>query len=344
MKLLQRLFLNFLPTGHRVRLLRDTPQASFLPEALVLGLFLLFTTYSWPIGGIAEAFIRLNATAGLSEFKYFILLKLTHDGLPLLILFGIWMLLARELNLQQKVRITVMNWFPAVLVRTVMEGIPLAAPKVAWLPVPVFPLPLWVTIAVALVHLGLLARSLKKTPEKTWNVPAWTGFSIVALQLAIAAGLFVIPLVRATPRFVLAPDFSVPAMDGTTCSLKDHRGKPVLLELWTYGCGHCRRQVPELEKVAEKMGDRLVILSLHVAGGVQAAGRMADLVAGKPFRVCLGEGSTVSEYRKLAPPHKPGGVPHIVLIDRNGIIRKSLSGFRESNLLLSEIHASGILR
>jgi thiol-disulfide isomerase/thioredoxin len=67
---------------------------------------------------------------------------------------------------------------------------------------------------------------------------------------------------------VRAPDFTggiewfnVPA----PLSLKDLRGKVVLLDFWTYGCINCMHVLPDLRRLEEKYRDELVIVGVHSA-------------------------------------------------------------------------------
>ena len=71
-----------------------------------------------------------------------------------------------------------------------------------------------------------------------------------------------------TDARVRAPDFSggvewfnVPG----SLSLKDLRGKVVLLDFWTYGCINCMHVLPDLRRLEEKYRDELVIVGIHSA-------------------------------------------------------------------------------
>lgn len=65
-----------------------------------------------------------------------------------------------------------------------------------------------------------------------------------------------------------APDFSgaiewfnVPK----PLSLRDLRGKVVLLDFWTYGCVNCMHILPDLRRLEEKYRDELVVIGVHSA-------------------------------------------------------------------------------
>src|SRR5687767_8958707 len=48
-------------------------------------------------------------------------------------------------------------------------------------------------------------------------------------------------------------------------SLKDFRGKFVLLDFWTYGCINCQHILPDLKKLEQEFSDTLVIIGVHSA-------------------------------------------------------------------------------
>lgn len=48
-------------------------------------------------------------------------------------------------------------------------------------------------------------------------------------------------------------------------SLKDFRGKFVLLDFWTFGCINCQHIVPDLEKLEEEYKNELVVVGIHSA-------------------------------------------------------------------------------
>ncbi len=57
-----------------------------------------------------------------------------------------------------------------------------------------------------------------------------------------------------------APDFALPDLDGSQVSMKDLRGKAVVLYFWATWCGTCRAEMPKLEKLAEDYRGRGLVL------------------------------------------------------------------------------------
>ena len=89
----------------------------------------------------------------------------------------------------------------------------------------------------------------------------YTGLRVMPLALAAEA-----PSLAGT---VTAPAFP-PGLDwintgGRPVTLKELRGKVVLLDFWTYGCINCFHVIPDLEKLQQTYGRKLVIVGVHSA-------------------------------------------------------------------------------
>src|SRR5947209_20538492 len=69
--------------------------------------------------------------------------------------------------------------------------------------------------------------------------------------LALAFGVVWLQSSKYEPLTVgmLAPDFSLPDLDGKTRPLPDYRGKVVLLHFWATGCKPCKEEMPSVEIV-----------------------------------------------------------------------------------------------
>lgn len=60
-----------------------------------------------------------------------------------------------------------------------------------------------------------------------------------------------------------APQFVLPAADGTLVSLKEFRGKPLVLHFWATWCPYCKKVQPGLQALEEANGEQgLVVIGI----------------------------------------------------------------------------------
>ena len=63
-----------------------------------------------------------------------------------------------------------------------------------------------------------------------------------------------------------APEFALPDLAGKTVRLSELRGRPVLVNFWATWCTACWSELPELIKLHERYGEKLVILGISLDG------------------------------------------------------------------------------
>ena len=125
----------------------------------------------------------------------------------------------------------------------------------------------------------------------------------------------------ANPRLVgeaFARGFNVKSSLGDELSLEKLRGKVVLLDFWAAWCGPCRMEMPEVKKIWKKYGgDQFVIIGVNLDSNRAAfdAYMKQEGLSWPQYYDGLGWGN------KIARLYGVTGIPHTVLIDREGIIR-----------------------
>lgn len=62
----------------------------------------------------------------------------------------------------------------------------------------------------------------------------------------------------------IAPDFTVPTLDGSTFTLSEQRGKPAIVFFMAYWCGTCIPEARALAQLQQEYGGNLSIVTLDV--------------------------------------------------------------------------------
>jgi peroxiredoxin len=124
---------------------------------------------------------------------------------------------------------------------------------------------------------------------------------------------------------VPAPDFTLEDIDGKKFSLKEYRGKVVLLNFWATWCPPCRREMPSMERLnREFRGKDFVVLALNQMEDTdQVFTYTAELDVSPTFTILFDKNSDVSRAYGVL------GLPTTYLIDKKGNIRFRAIGGRE---------------
>ena len=131
-----------------------------------------------------------------------------------------------------------------------------------------------------------------------------------------------------------APEVDLPRLDGGRFVLADQRGRrPVLLLFWTSWAGPCRPAIPVFERLLARYAARgLAGLAVNVGEPAETAAAFWREQGGAAPVLLDASGETAARFQV-------SGVPHLVLIDRAGVVRESALGYgpdleRELGLLL----------
>lgn len=117
-----------------------------------------------------------------------------------------------------------------------------------------------------------------------------------------------------------APDFSTTTMEGEPWALSDQSGKVVVLDFWASWCGPCIQAMPDLVELQEALGNRddfeLIGVSLDDA--------RADLEGaleehGITWTQLYEDGK--GWEHSAAQLYEVRGIPFVLVIDRNGVVR-----------------------
>jgi peroxiredoxin len=140
----------------------------------------------------------------------------------------------------------------------------------------------------------------------------WAALALIASLPAFASGAL---SGRRAPGFSL-PDSSLQQHD-----LYDYRGKVVLLEIMQTSCPSCRALTAELERIKAMYGDKVVVLSVVNPPDNMNTVRAYIKGQGVTGPMLFDSGQMAASYLKVTPQNPRIHLPHVFLIDREGMIR-----------------------
>ena len=118
-----------------------------------------------------------------------------------------------------------------------------------------------------------------------------------------------------------APGFSLPDMNLKQYDPADYRGKILLIEFMKTNCPHCERFAGILEEVASKYRGQVEVLSVVNWG--DNATTVKKYIEEKKISVpvLFDCGQMASSYFKATPQNPNFSVPHLFIIDAQGMIQ-----------------------
>jgi len=130
-------------------------------------------------------------------------------------------------------------------------------------------------------------------------------------------------------------DFTLAELGGKTWTLKEQRGKVVLLNFWATWCPPCRKEMPDLETLYRQFKDRgLVILAVSD----EDAGKVRPFIAEQKvtYPILLDPGRKVNELFQIE------GIPKTFVYDRSGKLVAQSIDMRTRRQFLEMLAQAGL--
>ncbi|WP_437299887.1 TlpA family protein disulfide reductase [Sorangium sp. So ce426] len=136
-----------------------------------------------------------------------------------------------------------------------------------------------------------------------------------------------------------APELAAEVVSGEGPStLKDARGKVVIVDFWATYCRPCRRSFPRYQELVDRFGGDLAVLAVSLdapedVSTEQIAG-FAD-EAGVRFKILWDKDQSAEKA------YKPRRMPTAFVVDRDGVVRHVHAGYEdgETDKISREIEA-----
>ncbi|MDM5336916.1 TlpA disulfide reductase family protein [Fictibacillus enclensis] len=133
------------------------------------------------------------------------------------------------------------------------------------------------------------------------------------------------------------PDAALTSLEGKTVSLKEFRGKKVILNFWATWCPPCRKEMPDMQKMYSRhKDDQLEIVAINLRYTEKSTEAVSDYVEHRKasFPVLLDrEGKVSKKFQAVS-------LPTSYLIDSNGVVQKKIIGALSPSLMSEFIKRS----
>jgi cytochrome c biogenesis protein CcmG/thiol:disulfide interchange protein DsbE len=129
-----------------------------------------------------------------------------------------------------------------------------------------------------------------------------------------------------------APNFSLKdVLQGKEYSLSQFKGKVVVINFFTFFCGPCREEMPDLNKINNELKGRgLVTLGIALSSDPTQI-RFLVKQLGLQYPVLIGNDKVSDSYGSIAV------VPTTVIVDKEGNVAQRLEGTRKKETFMKLI-------
>ncbi len=132
-----------------------------------------------------------------------------------------------------------------------------------------------------------------------------------------------------------APNFILPALDGRQIALHELRGNIVVMSFWATWCPPCRRELPMLELIHQKLADRgVVVLGINTED--KATARAYVDSKGYGFQ------TVVDETGEAGRLYNVEALPTLLVLDRQGKVVAHFVGTPEPQALVYALISAGV--
>ena len=116
-----------------------------------------------------------------------------------------------------------------------------------------------------------------------------------------------------------SPDWQTTDLAGNAYSLRDLRGKVIVLDFWYRGCGWCIRSMPQVNAVSKQFKDEQVaVCGMNIRDTLDVARPVIERLKLEYPQLKAG---------KISEQYKIQGFPTLVILDQQGLIRDVHVGY-----------------
>lgn len=116
-------------------------------------------------------------------------------------------------------------------------------------------------------------------------------------------------------------------LQGNVHRLSDFKGKPVLIDFWSRGCGPCIKALPEMKEISRKYEGRLELISLSIDD------KTSWEIASRHHEITWWNLNDLKSKHGLYAKYNSGSIPRYVFLSSDGKVVDMWSGYGKGSLL-----------
>ncbi len=116
-------------------------------------------------------------------------------------------------------------------------------------------------------------------------------------------------------------------LQGNVHRLSDFKGKAVLIDFWSRGCGPCLKALPEMKEISQKYKDRLEVVSISIDDKTNWE------IASRHHAISWWNLNDLKGNHGLYAKYSAGSIPRYVFLSPEGEVVEMWSGYGKGSLL-----------
>jgi len=135
----------------------------------------------------------------------------------------------------------------------------------------------------------------------------------------------------------VAPDFTLPTIDGQVVSLSSLSGKKVILNFWATWCPPCRKEMPDIEAFYSKHAKdkHVVVLGINLTSAEMSVNDVKRFI--KEYKLTFPV--LLAKTEETAVLYQAVTIPTSYIIDSSGVIRSKKIGPMDQKWMEQQIDA-----
>ncbi len=124
------------------------------------------------------------------------------------------------------------------------------------------------------------------------------------------------------------PDFTVECLDGSSFSLRQQRGKVVVINLWATWCGPCVQELPNFDRLQRELPTDAAVLAVHTP---PVTTDVRDYLSAYSYEYpfAVDEDGALSAILNAST-----ALPQTIILDRDGVVTYNQPGALSYEALL----------